>query len=216
MATDQTPDGTDDGNDADQGADLSEEIARKYSKDKLLKLLASRAGTGESLDATVRARYERRFGVDLGHVRIVTGEFAQEFNKQRDAHAVTVGGTGVILMGGSPERSMATAAGQALLGHELAHVAQAKRGLYRAARTDGMPFAEEHDEAEHEAEQVEAEVAAEEAGEGATAAAAAGSSPGADREKSRKLNEAVIERVFEMMAESGRLDEIRGGESSRP
>src|SRR6185503_9842684 len=84
-----------------------------------------------------------------------TGEFAEEFNRKRDAYAVTVGGTGMILMGNSPEKSMASASGQALLAHELTHVAQQQRGLggglHRKSIIE-MPFAEEHEE---EAEQVE-------------------------------------------------------------
>ena len=53
---------------------------------------------------SIRAKYEKRFGVDLGHVRVVTGEFAEEFNRKREAYAVTVGGTGMILMGNSPDK----------------------------------------------------------------------------------------------------------------
>src|SRR5215813_5159166 len=95
--------------------------------------MSKRAGRGESLDHSIRAKYEKRFGVDLGHVRLFTGEFAEEFNRQRGAYAVTIGSTGMILMGGSPEKSMGSASGQALLAHELTHVAQAERGLYRKA-----------------------------------------------------------------------------------
>ena len=75
----------------------------------------------------------RRFGVDLGHVRIMTGNFAEEFTKQRSAYAVTVGGTGMILMGGSGDKGMHTRAGQALLAHELTHVAQ-QRDVYARRR----------------------------------------------------------------------------------
>src|SRR5262245_50150493 len=125
-------------------------------------MVVGRAGKGESLDSTVRNKYERKFGVDLGHVRIFTGEFAEEFNRKRDAYAVTIGSTGMILMGGSPDKSMGSAAGQALLAHELTHVAQAARGagggLARKASYDGgMPFTEEH---EAEAEAVEHSVEA--------------------------------------------------------
>src|SRR5262245_22831071 len=123
-------------------------------------MVSKRAGKGESLDSTVRSKYERRFGVDLGHVRVYTGEFAEEFNRKRDAYAVTIGSTGMILMGGSPEKSPGSAAGQALLAHELTHVAQATRGagggLNRKSSFDGgMPFTSEH---EAEAESVESEI----------------------------------------------------------
>src|SRR5687767_8848363 len=101
--------------------DLSDELARKYDPERLLKIIAKRAGRGESLDHSVRAKYEKRFGVDLGHVRLITGEFAEEFNRQRNAYAVTVGATGMILMGNSPDKAMGTSSGSALLAHELTH-----------------------------------------------------------------------------------------------
>src|SRR6185295_11040456 len=116
-------------------------------------MMSRRAGKGERLDESIREKYEKRFGVDLGHVRVYTGEFAEEFNRQRGAHAVTIGSTGMILMGGSTDKSMGSAAGQALLAHEITHVAQAHKGLHRKATFGGgMPFADEH---EAEAEAVE-------------------------------------------------------------
>jgi hypothetical protein len=145
--------------------DISDELVRKYDPERLLKILAKRAGKGESLDHSVRNKYEKRFGVDLGHVRVFTGEFAEEFNKQRNAYAVTLGRTGMILMGGSPEKSLGSTAGQALLAHELTHVAQAQRatqgagGLHRKSFDGEMPFGAEHEEIEAEAEQHEYEEA---------------------------------------------------------
>src|ERR1700742_1269432 len=99
----------------------------------MLRMVSRRAGKGERLDHSIRAKYEKRFGVDLGHVRIYSGEFAEEFNRQRGAYAVTIGSTGMILMGGSPDKAAGTVAGQALLAHELTHVAQAQQGLHRKA-----------------------------------------------------------------------------------
>src|SRR5690349_24244254 len=113
-------------------------------------MVSRRAGKQEALDASLRSKYESRLGVDLGHVRVVTGEFAEEFNKRKNAYATTIGGTGLILMGGSPDRAMTGAAGRALLAHELTHVAQAKKGLYRSSRSEDRPFAEEGFEAEAE------------------------------------------------------------------
>jgi hypothetical protein len=183
--------------------DLSDELVRRYDPERLLRLVAKRAGKGEQLDYQLRQRYERRFGVDLSHVRVYTGEFAEEFAKSRDAYAVTVGDTGMILMGGSPEKSMASAAGQALLAHELTHVAQAEKHLAAAARAPGMQFAGEH---EAEAEAVEHEVAG---GEG-------GGSSEADASKAQDdLRELVTKRVFDMLAEAGRVGIIRGGPELR-
>ncbi len=137
---------------AERAEDLSDDLAKKYDPERLLKLISKRAGKGEALDASIRAKYEKRFGVDLGHVRLITGEFAEEFNKQRGAHAVTVGTTGMILMGGSADRAMHTRSGQALLAHELTHVAQARKAL-----SYDKPFASEGGDHEAEAREVESE-----------------------------------------------------------
>lgn len=203
---------TDEPTDQDRAEDISDEIARKYDPERLLKMIARRAGRGESLDHSVRSKYEKKFGVDLGHVRIYSGEFAEEFNRRRDAHAVTIGATGMILMGGSPERSMGSSAGQALLAHELTHVAQQSRhaggGLHRKATQD-MPFTEEH---EAEAEAVEAEE-----GQGASRAAAdAGSAKLRAEEDLEKKLEEIRDRVLEMAADAARTQYARTGIQRRP
>ena len=113
--------------DEDKPEDISDELLRKYDPERLLRMVAKRAGKGEALDHSIRQKYERRFGVDLGHVRIYSGEFAEEFNKQRNAYAVTLGRSGMILMGGSPDKT--GIAGEALLAHELTHVAQGQRAI---------------------------------------------------------------------------------------
>jgi hypothetical protein len=194
--------------------DLSDELVKKWDPERLLRLVAKRAGKGEQLDFQLRQRYERRFGVDLGHVRIYTGEFAEEFTRKRDAYAVTIADTGMILMSGAPEKSMAGAAGQALLAHELTHAAQAQRHIARSGREGpGMEFAEEH---EAEAEQVEQEVAAEEGGAegGGAAAGDGGKAEAAGNDDLRLL---VMQRVFDMLAEAGRVDIMRsGGDPRRP
>lgn len=192
--------------------ELSEEIANRWDPERILKLVATRAGRGESLDATLRSRYERKLGVDLSHVRVFTGELAQEINKTYNADAVTIGNTGMILMAGSAEKSMATAEGQALLAHELTHVAQSKRGVFRDARFgDDMPLATEEHEAE--AEQVQAEELAEAQGGGGGGRGGGDEAPGED--KGQKLTELVLARVLDMFAESGRVMLVRGGPFAR-
>ena len=195
--------------------DLTDELARKYDPERLLRMVAKRAGKGEALEHSVRSKYERQFGVDLGHVRVFSGEFAEEFNKKRDAYAVTIGSTGMVLMGGSAERSLGSSAGEALLAHELTHVAQAQRaqggGLHRKASFDGgMPFTEEH---EVEAEAVEAQAAAGSAAGAAAAGAAAGASAGADP---KEMLEKLKERVLQMAAEAARTFSYRNGIVRRP
>ncbi len=196
--------------------DLNDEITRKYDPERLLRMIGRRAGKGESLEHSVRHKYERRFGVDLGHVRIYSGEFAEEFNKRRDAHAVTIGSTGMILMGGSAEKSMAGSAGEALLAHELTHVAQGQRnqggGLYRKG-VSAMPFTEEHEaEAEHHEAAVQHEAA-----HGAAGAAAAASKPAAaGGAKLAEAIEQVKQRVLDMAADAARTFSYRNGIQRRP
>ena len=196
------------------GADqLTDELARKYDPERMLRMISRRAGKGEQLEHSLRQKYERRLGVDLGHVRIYTGEFAEEFNRKRNAYAVTVGATGMILMGGSPDKSMGSVSGQALLAHELTHVAQAKGGLHRKA-TGGMPFAEEH---EHEAEGVEHEVAAGGGNPGAQTKAAndAAGAATASKEALELALEQIKTRVTELATDAARSHGWRNGSQRR-
>ena len=188
---------------------LTDELAKKYDPERLLRMLAKRAGKGESLEHSVRSRYEKKFGVDLGHVRIYSGEFAEEFNRQKGSYAVTIGGTGAILMGGSPEKT--GAAGQALLAHELTHVAQQQRGLggglHRKAINE-MPFAEEH---EQEADAVEHAEHAEAMGGGAANAQEQAAKAQADARLVAEQIEKIKQRVLDMMADAARSQMLRNG-----
>jgi hypothetical protein len=199
----------------DSADQLSDELARKYDPERLLRMISRRAGKGESLDHSIRAKYEQRFGVDLGHVRIYSGEFAEEFNRQRGAYAVTIGSTGMILMGGSPEKSMGSASGQALLAHELTHVAQARGGLHRKSFDGGMPFAAEDEVA---AEHVEREVEASGGDHSGDTRAAANkaSAEVAQKEVLERAIQQITDRVNEMAAESWRNQVLRNGLQRRP
>jgi len=192
--------------------DLSEELAKKYDPERLLKLVSKRAGRGDPLSESVRSKYEKRFGVDLGHVRVYTGEFAEEFNRQRNAHAVTIGTTGMILMGGSTDKSMESSSGQALLAHELTHVAQARRGMHFKS-TGGMPFAQEH---EAEAEATEAAVLAESQGKssGVNAAEAAARKVYDEQNRQEQL-EKIKQRAMELINETARSQHYRNGPAAR-
>lgn len=195
--------------------ELTDELARKYDPEAMLRMISRRAGKGERLEHSIRAKYERRFGVDLSHVRVYSGEFAEEFNKKRGAYAVTIGSTGMILMGGSPDKSMGSSAGQALLAHELTHVAQAKGGLHRKS-TGGMPFAAEH---EAEAEAVEHDVASGGGGDhGADthAATEAASAQQATKEAMAHAIEQIKARVQEMFADAERNHILRSGLNRQP
>jgi Domain of unknown function (DUF4157) len=207
---DSAPDGGAPAGGEPRAEDLSDELARKWDPERLLGMVSTRAGKGQQLDASLRNRYERKFGVDLSHVRIYTGEFAEEFNKQRNANAVTIGSTGMILMGGHADKAMHTAEGAALLAHELAHVAQAQRGLFRQARmAEAAPLATE--EAEEEAEAAEHAELAEHQGGAAPAAAAEAA---ADKD-AKKLVDEVTAKVKEMLGEAGRIWWMRNGMDPR-
>ena len=181
---------------------LTDELAKKYDPERLLRIVSRRAGRGQMLDQAVRAKYEKRFGVDLGHVRVYTGEFAEEFNRKRNAYAVTIGSTGMILMGGSPDKSMASQAGQALLAHELTHVAQANRGLHNKNFAGAMPLAtEEHEE---EAEEIEAEILAGGTGDGTSLSHEAKTAVQKGKLKLEAAMEKVKNQVMQMAGESAR------------
>jgi hypothetical protein len=207
---------TDNEHGLEPGADqLTDELARKYDPERMLGMVSRRAGKGERLDQSIRSKYEKRFGVDLGHVRIYSGEFAEEFNRQRGAYAVTIGSTGMILMGGSPDKSMGSASGQALLAHELTHVAQAHKGLHRKATfSGGMPFSEEH-EAEAEAVEQSVEQSGGDHGASTHAATQAAKEDVASREALQRAVEQIKERVQAMVADAMRNQILRNGVQRR-
>lgn len=192
---------------AEGESSLSDDIIKKWDPERLLRLVSRRAGRGEKLDESTRLRYERKLGVDLGNVRVYTGEFAEEVAKAHRAEAVTIGTTGMILMGGSPDRSMTGAAGRALLAHELTHVAQEQRAVHRkAAFGEATPLATEEHEAEAEAMEAEEYDAA--------GGDADGESP---EEREARLKELVRKRVLDMFAEDERVRLVRSGpETWRP
>jgi hypothetical protein len=157
------------------------------------------AGRGERLDAATRGQMERLMpGHDFAGVRLVRGPLAEEVTARHRADAVTVGGTGMILLRESSRSSPGTTAGRALIAHELAHVAQGQRGMRFA-------LAHESGEGDHEreAERVEAQVLRGAASRPADDARDAG------REAERRR--AVVGRVLELMTEEDRLRRERSG-----
>lgn len=188
----------------DETDDLADEIEKRWDPEKLLRHLAAKAGRGEPLDQSTRAKYEAKLGADLGHVRVFSGDLAKELADKHNAEALTIGKSGMVFMGGTADRSMASASGQALLAHELTHVAQASPGVHRSGRSEGedRPLAtEEH---EVEAEQAEAEELASHQG---------GDSERESKKAAAKAERAeqVKKRVLDMLGESYRVDQMRGG-----
>jgi hypothetical protein len=185
----------------EQQSTLSDDILKRWDPERLLRLVAKRAGKGERLDEATRRRYERKLGADLGDVRVYTGEFAEEVTRAHRAEAVTVGTTGMVLMGGSPAKAAGSRAGQALLAHELTHVAQAQRGVHRKASFgEAAPLATEEHEAEAEAVEAQ-ELNGEEQ-----------DSAESDEERQQRIDEMVRSRVLDMFAEEQRMWLMRNGD----
>jgi len=87
---------------------------------------ASRLGKGVPLDGFVRGRMEQAFGFDFSSVRIHTDARASAASSSLGARAFTIGSD--IAFGGTEYRPN-TPAGDALIAHELAHVAQQSGGV---------------------------------------------------------------------------------------
>ena len=106
-------------------------------------------GAGQPIDPAVRAPMERRLGHSFAHVRLHAGAGAAASARALDAAAYTFG-TAVVLDGARYRPG--TALGQAILRHELAHVAQQSPGgtappgdaqereAHAAARPGAEPF----------------------------------------------------------------------------
>jgi hypothetical protein len=98
---------------------------------------------GEPLDFATRAFFEPRFGHDLSHIRIHTGERPTQSAKAVGALAYTVGPEVVFAR---EHYAPHTTEGRVLLGHELAHTMQQGRATPDAPITVGT-----HEYAEREA-----------------------------------------------------------------
>ncbi len=79
------------------------------------------ARSGSPLGPAVRRNMERRFGRDFSHVRVHSGETAEQSAKDVNAHAYTLGHDIVF---GAGQFAPGTTGGQRLLAHELTHVVQ--------------------------------------------------------------------------------------------
>ena len=68
---------------------LSDEIIQRYAPERLLRSISRRAGRGEPLDWTTRNRFERKLGVDLGDVRVFSGDLARQVTRSKGAVSET-------------------------------------------------------------------------------------------------------------------------------
>jgi hypothetical protein len=180
---------------------LSDEIARRFSPERLGNLVVTEAGRGEQLDVQTRQEMEKRIGGQFSGVRVFRGAFAEAITKAHKADAVTVANTGMILVREGPRSDPRTALGKALLAHELTHVKQAQQGLHFALE-EGHGSDAPH---EKEAEAVESQVHAEETG-------APHAGGGGGKRDTATRDKQVLEQVMELFAEHGRLAKQRLGQ----
>jgi hypothetical protein len=110
-------------------------------------LLARTRGGGHELDGAVRAQMSPRVGDTLEGVRVHTDATAQDLAHRVDARAFT---TGTDVYFGAGEYQPGSTSGDALLAHELTHVAQ-QRG---APESGPLRVSEPGDAQEAEADAV--------------------------------------------------------------
>jgi hypothetical protein len=92
----------------DRSRDLGDEIRR-------------RLGAGVALEPSVREQFEGRLGGDLSGVMVHRSPLAGHLARVFGAQALT---TGEHVLGSDEDLDTGTPQGEALLGHELAHVVQ--------------------------------------------------------------------------------------------
>ncbi len=201
----------DDEKQGDRAVELSDELARRWDPQRLSKLVATKAGKAEGLDIMTRGRYEKRLGVDLSRVKVVTGAFAEEFTAKHNAEAITVGSSGMILMRQSSQFS-GPAQRESLLAHELTHVAQAAPGFHN--RTSGAALGSSASEAEAEA--MERMVLAEEQGdEDDGEEGGAGGQPDPNEGHNDEMRrERLVTMVMDLVEEDQRVQAMRSGQAS--
>ncbi|MBB5789815.1 DUF4157 domain-containing protein [Jiangella mangrovi] len=95
-------------------------VSGKVQEDTAAAVHAARRG-GSTLSGPVREAYEQRFGADLSHVRVHTDDGADRLSRSLAADAFTVQNDVFFRRG---RFAPGTTAGDRLLAHELAHVAQ--------------------------------------------------------------------------------------------
>ena len=117
--------------------------------------VVARLGSGRSLAGDVRGRMERAFGRSFDAVEVHTDDAAGRLADEMDARAFTVGHHVGF---GAAQYQPGTLVGDALLAHELAHVAQGSGRVATAARSDRSDDGEQTDghaesAAEHDADE---------------------------------------------------------------
>jgi len=108
---------------------------------------AAASSSGSQLPETLQRKFEGSLGADLSSVRVHTGEASAEAARSVGARAYT---TGQDIHFGAGEYDPASAAGEQLIAHEVAHTVQ-QRGAPARQHKD-LVVSSPHDPAEHEAD----------------------------------------------------------------
>jgi hypothetical protein len=87
--------------------------------------IRAQLGSGRSLDGTAKSQMESAFGSNFSSVRIHTDAKAHQLSNSMNARAFTIGSD---IAFGAGEYNPGTLVGDALIAHELAHVAQQRGG----------------------------------------------------------------------------------------
>lgn len=160
----------------------------KVHPDTAAAVHAARRG-GARLAAPVQDAYEQRFGADLSHVRLHTDDRADRLSRSLAADAFTVQNDVFFRRG---RFAPGTTAGDRLLAHELAHVAQ-----HGGPTTTGgaLRVSSPHDHAEREADHAAHHGPA--PSPGAAAAGVVHRSPAGDRKSVKVITDRMIAQYIE-------------------
>jgi uncharacterized protein DUF4157 len=168
---------------------FSKILEARWDPNRISRFMKGSQGTrGQGLDMTQRSRFERRLGVDLGNVRIFSGELAEEITRAHGAEALTVGDTGMILM----RQSTAFSPGSP--------DAISRKAVEKDLAAGNV------EESEAEAEEHEAEVLAEEMGQPSQNLTAADKG-----QNERDRRDQIRDRVMELIEEEMFMDDLRMG-----
>ncbi len=131
-------------------AKLQQDYGNAYVQRVVSEVSASRAGTGakstggQRLDTGTKAVLESAFREDFDDIRVHTDEKAQKASEQRGARAFT---RGRDVYFGKGEYDPASREGHEVLAHEMAHVAQQRKGETETA----SPPSQTHEREAHAA-----------------------------------------------------------------
>jgi hypothetical protein len=126
--------------------------AKAESKRETLSSLEAELGAGQPLDGATASRMSEALGVDVSRARIHGGPKAAQKAREAGALAFAVG-SNVVLGADAPQAG--TLEGDALLAHELAHVAQ-QSGAAADPRMRKRPIGGESEAAEADADRAAA------------------------------------------------------------